>query len=141
VECLGPARHPVEEIELLAELGVDASIGHVAAGGDVDVLEDHALTRAQQFDPYVARLAVVLPVVPGNLSQWNAADRGDAVVALLPVDGAGGVADCLGRGVRELLFAALDLLEAQHVGRLLFEEAGDLIDAQADGIDVTGGYG
>src|SRR5690606_40373150 len=119
----------------------DASIRHVAAGGDVDVLEDHALTRAEQLDPDVARLAVVLPIVPGDLSQRNAADRGDAVVALLPVHDAMGVADRLERGVPKLLLAALDLLEAQHVARLLFEEAGDLIDAQADGIDVPGGYG
>src|SRR4051794_40572787 len=33
-----PAGHPLEEVELLAELGIDLAIGDVAAGGDIDVL-------------------------------------------------------------------------------------------------------
>ena len=40
---------------------------------------------------------------------------------------------------RELALLALDLLQAQHVRRLLGDEAGDLLGAQADGIDVPGG--
>ncbi len=39
---------------------------------------------------------------------------------------------------RELPLAALDLLQAEYVRRLLLDEAGDLLGAQADGIDVPG---
>ena len=62
----------------------------------------------------------------------QAADGGDAVITLLPVDHSVGVSERFERRVRELLLAALDLLQAQHVGPLLLEQADDLIDAQAD---------
>jgi hypothetical protein len=39
----------------------------------------------------------------------------------------------------ELALAALDLLQADHVGRRFAGEAGHLRGAQADGIDVPGG--
>ena len=35
----GPARHALDEVELLAELGIELAVGNVAAGGDVDVLQ------------------------------------------------------------------------------------------------------
>src|SRR4029079_16407310 len=113
--------------------------GHVAPGRDVDVLEDHPLAWSEQLDPDVARLAVVLPVVPADLAQFDAADGGDAVIALLPVNRAVAVAERLERSMRELLLAALDLLQAQHVGCVLGKKARDLLDAQADRIDVPGG--
>ena len=39
---------------------------------------------------------------------------------------------------RELASLALDLLQAQNVGRGLLDEAGGLLGAQADGVDVPG---
>jgi hypothetical protein len=139
LEALGPARHPLDKVELLAELGVLRAVGNVAARRDVDVLENHPLARPEQLDPDVARLAVVLPVVPADFLKRNAADRGDAVVTLLPMDNAMGVPGRLERRMRELLLAALDLLQTQHVGPFLLEQAHDLVDAQADRIDVPGG--
>ena len=84
-------------------------------------------------------LAVVLPVVLAEFAERDAADRRDAVVALLPVDDAMGIAELLEGLVREQRFDRLDLLQAEHVGRLLDKEALDLSDAQADRIDVPGG--
>ena len=115
--------------------------GHVAARRDINVLDDHPLAGPEQLDPDVARLAVVLPVVPSDLAQRYAADGSDAVIAFLPVDHAVGIAERLERRVRELLLAALDLLQTQHVGPFLLEQAHDLVDAQADRIDIPGGYG
>src|SRR5690606_41761410 len=63
VERLGPAGHPPDKVELLTELRVEFAIGDVAARGDVDVLEHEALPLAEQLDPDVAGLALVLPVV------------------------------------------------------------------------------
>jgi hypothetical protein len=46
----------------------------------------------------------------------------------------------LGEGVTgELVLQAFDLLQAQDVGPALGDEPGDLLDAQADGVDVPGG--
>ena len=62
---LGPARHALDEVELLAELRIDGAVGRVAAGGHIDVLQPDA---ARQPDADVPRLAIVLPVVacPGR---------------------------------------------------------------------------
>src|SRR3546814_3194234 len=44
-ERLGPARHPLDEIELLPEFGIERAIGDVAAGGHVDVLDPHPVRQ------------------------------------------------------------------------------------------------
>src|SRR3546814_13340762 len=60
-ERLGPARHPLDEIELLPEFGIERAIGDVAAGGHVDVLDPHPVRQPHADMP---RLAVRLPVEP-----------------------------------------------------------------------------
>src|SRR5690606_15769736 len=134
-----PTGHAAEEVELLAELPIELAVGNVATGRDIDVLDHQALPLAEQLDADVAGFAVVLPVVLRELAERYPADRGYAVVTLLPVHHAMPVAERLERRVRELLLAALDLLQAQHVGRVLADEAFDLRDPQADRIDVPGG--
>jgi hypothetical protein len=74
-----------------------------------------------------------------NSRSRDPADRRDAVVALLAVNDAMRVAERLERRVRELLLAALDFLQAQHIRPLLLEQAGDLVDPQADRVDVPSG--
>src|SRR4051812_10361028 len=39
---LGPAGHPLDEIQLLAELWIDVAIRNIAAGRDVDIFEPDA---------------------------------------------------------------------------------------------------
>ena len=73
-----------------------------------------------------------------NLTQGDAADGGDAVIALLPMHRAVDVSGCFEHGVGEVLFLGLDLLQAQHVRRFLRQEPLNLIGAQTDGIEVPG---
>ena len=40
---------------------------------------------------------------------------------------------------REQIVGDFDLLQAKHIGRVLFQEAADKPRAQADGVDVPGG--
>ena len=82
-EPLRPAGHPLDEVELLAELRIDRAVGRVAAGGDIDVLEPDAA-----FQPHadVPRLAIVLPVVLARSLQRHAAEDRDAMVHPLPVE-------------------------------------------------------
>jgi hypothetical protein len=63
------------------------------------------------------------------------------VITLLPVHDAVDIAERLERLVRELRLLALDLLQAQDVRAVLGKEAYDLIDPQADRVDVPGGDG
>src|SRR4051812_4246037 len=39
---LGPAGHPFEEVEFLAELGIDRPVRRVAAGRNIDILQPNA---------------------------------------------------------------------------------------------------
>ncbi|RIV75738.1 hypothetical protein D2V04_15790 [Pelagerythrobacter aerophilus] len=87
----------------------------------------------------MARLAIVLPVVAGELAEGDAADGGNAVITLLPMNRLMDIAH-LRQGLgRELALLALDLLQTEHVGRLFAQDAFDLGKTQADGIDVPGG--
>ncbi len=141
VERFGPAGHAFDEIELLAELGVLRAVGDVAAGGDIDVLEHHALAGPEQLDPDMARLAVVLPVVPAeNSLQRDAADRGDPVIALLPVDRLVDVAQVGERLVPGSLLGRL-LISCRHStsGASSVRKRSTLRHAQAHRIDVPGG--
>ena len=137
VDRIGPAGHPVEEIEFLAELCVLLAVGFVAARRDIDVLDDHPLVVGQ-LDPDMARFAIVLPVVAAEFPERRFRYRRDAVIALLPMHGKMLVSQRAERLVGKLVLLALDLLQAQHIGRLLFDEALDDGHAQADGIDVPG---
>ena len=83
VERLRPARHPLDEIELLAEFGVDLAVGNVAARGHIDILEPHAVRQPHADMP---RLAIGLPVEPVVLDHRHAAEDRDAVVHPLAVD-------------------------------------------------------
>src|SRR4029079_16115903 len=68
-------------------------------------------------------------------------DNGDAVIALLAVDENVIVAAPAKGLVGEELLAALDLLQAEDIGRVRIEKGADEIDAPAHGIDVPGGDG
>ena len=94
-----------------------------------------------EFDTHMASLAVILPVVPPEFAERQPADGGDPVIALLSVHGLVDVAELRQRLGRKLVRLALDLLQAEHVDVLLAQHARDLVDAQADRIDVPGGDG
>ena len=78
-----PAGHALDEVELLAELGIDGPVGRVAAGGHVDILQADA---AVQANPDVPRFAIVLPVVAARVGERHPAEDRDAVVHPLPVE-------------------------------------------------------
>src|SRR5437762_4798213 len=83
IEALRPAGHSPDEVELLAELGIDGAVGRIAAGWNIDVLEPNP---AVESNTDVPRLAIVLPVVfPRVLERYAAEDR-DAVMHALPVE-------------------------------------------------------
>ena len=84
------------------------------------------------------RLAIVLPVVAAEFGKGQLRDGGDAVIALLPMHRAVGVAKAFEGGMRKQMLGHLDLLQAQHIGLLLGKKTLDLIEAETDGVDVPG---
>ena len=62
----------------------------------------------------------------------------DAVIALLAHIDDEGIAEGLQRFQRKHIVGAFGLLQTQDVGPVLAQEAADLLDAQANGIDVPG---
>ncbi len=56
-----PARHALDEVQFLAEFRIDGAVGNVAARRDIDIFQPDA---AIEPGADMARLAIVLPVVP-----------------------------------------------------------------------------
>ena len=129
------ADQPLHECELV---GVFFRVGRIAVG-QIDAGEpDHAAVRRDdRLD--VARLGVgvVARQAARDLERALRQDR-DAVERLLPVR-LDIVAERLDLEPRELLVEALDLLQAERVGRGLLQIVAEMADPLADGIDVPGG--
>ncbi len=133
--------HLVEEGELVGEFRIDRRIGNVAARRHVEimqrdrVLEAGALTEHDRNVPAVVLAAKRLDRA-GLERQPRQHD--DAVMAFLAVERDVLVAEPLEALEREPVVRALGLLQAQDIGTHRFDEFGDEIDAEADGIDVPG---
>ena len=132
-ERFGPARHAVEEIELLAELRVELAVGDVATCGNVDVLQPDAVGQHHAQMPC---LPVRLPVEAVVRDDRYLRDRRDAVVHALAVDYDVAIAQPPERIDREILVDDLGFLKAQDIGLGLAQELLDDTDPEADRIDV-----
>src|SRR5690348_8867281 len=128
-----PARHPADEVELLAELGIDGAVGRVAASRNVDVLEPDA---ALEPDADMPRLAIVLPVVPAGVLQRHSAEDPHAMMYTLAVQLAVDVAVAVEQIEREDAVEHHGFLQAQDVGLLLTDQALDERNARANRVDV-----
>ena len=83
LQPLGPAGHALDEVELLAELGIERPVRHVAAGRHVDILQPDP---AFEPDADVPRFAIVLPVVLAGILQRHPAEDRDSMVHPLAVE-------------------------------------------------------
>ena len=61
-----PSRHSLDEVELLAELGILSAVRNVASGWNIDIFKPNA---ARQAGADMARLAIVLPIVPAGFAK------------------------------------------------------------------------
>ncbi len=84
----------------------------------------------------IADAAIIAAV--GQLMQGQARDRGDAVIALLAMDGDVLVTECPQRIKWEEVVCHLGFLQAENVGRPGFEEMLDQRHAQSHRVDVPG---
>ena len=134
-ETLRPSRHPSDEVELLAELGVDRPVRDVAPGRHIDVLEPNS---ARQADADMPRFAIVLPVVASRRLQLDPAEDGDSVVHALAVELLVDVAEPGEMRRREDVIVGLGFLQAKDVGLLLGDQALDDRQPRADRVDVPG---
>jgi hypothetical protein len=137
---LPPGAHLGEEPELVAELLVDLGVRDVAAGRHIEIVhrEPGRGSGLAERDRDVAGVGAAAERHRAGLREGIAREDRDAVVALLPEPGDEGVAEGLKVLEREAVVRALGLLQAQDVGAALLEKAADLVEAQADGIDVPG---
>src|SRR5206468_9014075 len=128
-----PARHPPDEVDLLAELGIDRPVRRIAAGRDINVLEPNAVGQA---DADVPRLAIVLPVMLARLLERHAAQDRDAMVHPLTVKLDMGVTVALERTGGEDAVEHLGFLQAEDIRLLFFYQPLDQPDARAHRVDV-----
>ena len=133
--------HLGDEIELVPEFPVDDRIGLVAAGRDIEIVQQDgriAGRKAHRKMPAVLDLAEA-PAL--DRLDRPARDRGDAVIALLPVHSDVLVTEPPEGIERKQVVRTLGFLQAQHVRRLFDEQALDDRHSQANGVDVRGGDG
>jgi hypothetical protein len=110
--------HLVDEVELVTEFLVDRPVRLVAAGGYVEIVQADLLGRFFKDDREMAGIAdaaIVAPVC--QLMQRQAGDGGDAVIALLAMDGDVFVTQRLQRRKREEIVGNLGFLQADDIRR------------------------
>ena len=84
----------------------------------------------------MARLAIGLPIMTRIFAARHFADRGDAVIPLLPMNGDVLITKHSKFFCGKLVFLTFDFLKAEDVRRALFNKAFDNRHAQAHRIDV-----
>ena len=112
---------------------MNAAIGNVAAGGDIDIFEPQPVFKPHADMP---RLAIGLPVEPVILVKRHLAEDRHAMMHPLPVEHDMRIAQRLERSAGEGAVDDLRFLKAQNIGLLLAQEALDNLDTEADGIDI-----
>jgi hypothetical protein len=133
--------HLRDEIELVLEFLVDFGIRFVAARRDVEIVQQDRLAAGAHSH---RQMPAILDLAETAL--FDHLDRpprhgGDAVIALLSMEGDVPVAELAECLFREQFVRNLGLLQAQHIGGVLIEQAFDDRHAQAHGVDVPGGDG
>ena len=131
-----PARHFVEEGELVREFVVDLRVRLVAAGRHVKIMDFKARGLAAQRRVHVAGIALAAELALPARENGMARDNGDAVIALLAVDRDVLIAELVKLRRGKFGVAALGLLQAENVGPLLAQIARHEADAQPHRIDV-----
>ncbi len=122
------------EIQLVVELRIGLAVGRVAAGGNVEVVDLDAGHRGGD----AAGMPLAADIQRPGVLERQARGDGHAMPALLAFDAQVRQAHLDEGAGRELSLPTLDLLQTDHVRRLLPDEAGDLLTAEADGVDVPG---
>ena len=134
-------RHLAVEIELVRELGVLVGIGNVAAGRDVEIVEQDRIAADVERGLDVPAILLAAAVMDVGGGERHLRDDRHAVVGLHALDQPVLVTQRLERHVREELVRALGLLQAKYVRLAQPQVAFDVTDPQADRIDVPGGNG
>jgi len=134
-QFLRPARHPANEVQLLAKFRIDGPIGRVPAGRNVDILQPDSVWQANTDVP---RLAIVLPIMAFRLRDLHPADDRDAVVHPLAFQLLVRVSMLAEEVGGEDIIRRLGFLQAENIGPLLLEQP--LHDRQpgAYRIDIPG---
>ncbi len=129
------ADQPLHEGELV---GVLFRVGRIAVR-QIDAGEPHdaVVRRDDRLDVTRLDIGVVARQPADDLERTLRQDR-DAVESLLPMR-LDVIAERLDLEPRELLVQALDLLQAERVGRDLAQIVAKMPDPLADGVDVPGG--
>ena len=137
-----PRLHLFEEIELVAKLGIERRVRHIATGWHVDVVQSERLCvrgAAIERDRQMPRVTAPANIAALYLGERNAREDGDAVIALLSGDRDMVEAERAERQLGEEAVNAFDFLETENVGPLRAGQAFDEIETQADRVDVPGG--
>ena len=128
--------HLAQEIELVGEFRIGLRVGNVAARRDVEIVQ---LQPGLELGRDMAGIVLAAKGEGMGFAERQARENGDAVIALLAIDRLMDIAEVAEDIPREKRVRNLGLLQAEHVRGIGFQETGDQIGPQTDGIDVPGG--
>ena len=135
-DSAGKQRISSTKSSLWRNFGLISRIGLVAAGRDVEIVQQHADAARRESRRQMAAVGNVAEPAPLDDLDRPPGDGRHAVIALLAVDADMRIAQRFEGGEREQLVRALGFLQAQYVGRIFPEKALDDRQAQPHGVDV-----
>ena len=133
-----PVAHGIDKAEFFIELLVHFGVGHIAARGHIEVVDDDAVLKLRRD---MALVAVADHVMRRDQLQREFGEDGDAVVAFLAGEHDVLVAKAAHDAVREQRIIHLRFLQAEDIRRVAGDEARQQRLADADGVDIPGSDG
>ena len=130
-----------QELQLVGEFVVELLVRHIAACRDIEIMDRDArggFGVRRESHGNVTGIRPAAHFHHGPLRKGKTGQDRDAVIALLTRMNDMVIAAGLEVLEREAVVGTLGFLQAQHVGPPGLEKPADMIDAQADRVDVPG---
>ena len=131
-----PVAHLGKVIQFMAEFLVHLTVGHIAARGDIAVMDGDAILEPRC---HMAGIALAHEITVTHIFQRVLGQDRNAVVTLLPARNHIAIAK-LGEHLEgDLVDGAFAFLQAQHIRRFLLQQLGHGLRTKADRVDVPSG--
>ena len=110
--------HFIEKGEFVPEFRIDLRIRFVAAGGDIEVMQDDLILQFCAFAQHnrdMPAIGLAAKALDIDMFERHAREHGDAMIALLAVECGVLIAESLEAFNRKSVVGAFGLLQAQYV--------------------------
>ena len=128
--------HAAQKVQLMGEFFILVRVGNIAAGGDIKIVQLHAILKCHAD---MAGMAFAAEIQAAAFPEGQAREDRHPVIGLLAVDGVMHITQIVEGGGGEEFVDHLGLLQRQNIRLLVPQEAAHQGDAMAHRIDVPAG--